>query len=256
MKNFIRALRFGSTIAALFAALLALPGRAQTTFSYNFDAGSSDFQSTFSVNGSAGTGSYTYSATGGISNSGQVVSNQNSTASAVLNTPYGSSGTIVISAMFKTANSLGNGDVIGLGLYLTPSTTTSSNSSYVALLDGSASGLTTDSWFKITVTLTPNGSTYQQSIQLEPFDAFGVSQGSAFNPASGAGGAYSANATALIAASTVYVGFYGGGALEGARAIDNFSVTGTAIPEPVTSAALLGTATLGGILLHRRRRAA
>jgi len=241
-------------LAALVGTLFALSGRTQTTFTYAFDAGSPDFQSKFSVNGSAGTSSYTYSATGGISGSGQVVSNSNSTASAVLNTPYSSSGAITLSAMFKTASSLTFGDVIGLGIYLTPTTTTSTASSYVALLDGSATGLTANSWFKISVTLTPNGSTYLQSVQLEPFDSAGVSTGSAFSPSSGAGGAYSASPAALIAASTVYVGIYGGGALEGARAIDNFSVTGTAIPEPSTYAVLMGATLLVGVVVRRRSR--
>jgi len=44
-----------------------------------------------------------------------------------------------------------------------------------------------------------------------------------------------------------------GGAANGTVRLDNLSITGTAIPEPSTTAAILGVATLVGAIIRRRR---
>jgi hypothetical protein len=248
--------RFAVASAAVFLVADAV---GQTTFTYDFNSGQSNFESTFSRNGASGSGSFSYSSTGGISGSGRIQPDGSTTDSAVFNTALSNTGTITISSMFKTSpNAYGSaGDVFALGLYSATSTPTGFLSGNMTgiLVTGTTSGLASDSWYKMTATFTNNGSSYTGSATLQPFDSSGNSTGSAYSVASGTYGG-----STLASASTIYAGIYGGtagGASLGARAIDNFSVTGvSAIPEPSTYAAICGAAVLGLAVWRRRRRAA
>jgi hypothetical protein len=240
-------------MTALFGALLAVTAQAQTTISYDFNVDAADLQAKFSVNASGGN--WSYASTGGIAGSGYFAPNGATTDSVVLKTALTNNGSFAISAFFKTGSSVGaNGDVIGLGLYLSPTTQTSGDASVVRVIDGATSGLAANSWYLFTLNLTAGATTYTQTVTLEPYDSNGVSAGSAFNVITGGGYVY--DAPALIGASTVYAGFYGGasGGAHNAVAIDNFSVTASAIPEPSTYAALFGLMTLILTAYRKRRR--
>ena len=248
----------------LFCLILAMlafcaHASAQTTFTYNFNSGQTDFLNTFTTNPNAGT--INYSATGGIGGSGSFGTSGDSAATTIFNTGLSnySGATFTTSFYFQTRDALSTQDLVGFGYYTTNRSRFDAATGALGYkINGTnSSSLTASTWYKLSAVTNNTGSTFHTTISLQSYGANGQTlTGSPIT----IGASDSTGGTGLLSASTIYFGLYGGanfgaGNRNETPAIDNFSITAvSAIPEPSTYAAIAGASMLG-LAMWRRRRA-
>lgn len=249
-------------LCLLALATFALIGEvtAQTTFTYNFNSGQSDFLNTFTTNPNAGT--INYSATGGIGGSGSFATSGDSAATTIFNTGLSNynGATITTSFYFQTRSTLSTQDLVGFGLFTsTTSRFDAATGAQGYKINGTnSSSLTASTWYQLTAVTTNNGTAFHTTLSLQSYGANG--QTLTGSPIS-IGASDNAGGAGLLSAGTIYVGLYGGAdfgpsSFNQTPAIDNFSVTGvSAIPEPSTYAALAGAGVLA-LAWWRRRQSA
>ena len=252
-------LRFVFQLCAglLIAAATAGTALAQT-YTYNFNSGQSNFDSTFTSNGGGGNGVATISSTVGIGTPlGSVSTDGVTNHTIIFNTPLNNStgGTITTSFFFETRPTLATGDLVGFGLLASTSQLWGSTNSIFYKINGNNSlNLLASTWYQLVATTTNTGSTFHTTISLESYGSTGTTASGSVTTL----GASDTTSGTLLTTSSVYVGLYGGQLANGpisymTPGIDNFSVSVSAIPEPSTYAAIAGAAMLGLAVWKRRR---